>query len=185
MALLPIKIYGEPVLREKAQEMKQEDIDDAFRAFIADMAETMYDARGIGLAAPQVGDLRRVFVVDTEQTDGDSKRRRVRNPEKRRLVTCINPEIIETSAEDEEYNEGCLSIPDVEADVWRPIRVKVRYRTLEWELKEEWLDELMARVFQHELDHLDGVLFVDHLGMMKRTALAGKLNRLKKQSSGK
>jgi peptide deformylase len=184
MAILPIRIYGDPVLRERAREIQQQEVDDAFRAFIDDMGETMYAAKGIGLAANQVGDLRRVFVADWDQAEGDSRQKRTKNPAKRHLRAFINPVILESSTEDLEYNEGCLSIPEVEADVWRPLKVRVRYRTLDWEEREEWLDELAARVFQHELDHIDGILFIDHLSMLDRARFAIPLKRLKKSREG-
>lgn len=183
MALLPIMLYGEEVLRQKARELSREDIDDSFRQFVTDMGETMYGASGIGLAANQVGDLRRVFVVDVDQLGRETRRRARKDPSRRNLQVMINPEILESSIEDGEYNEGCLSIPEVEADVWRPIRIKVRYRNPDWELREEWIDGILARVYQHELDHLDGILFVDHLPPGTRKRLAGPLNRIKKMAS--
>lgn len=186
MPLLPIRIYGDPVLKEKALPLKKEEINDDFRQFIADMGETMYDAKGVGLAANQVGDLRRVFVVDVDQVvndenAGSKKSRKFKDVSRRKLQVFINPEILESSEQDDVYNEGCLSIPDVEADVYRPIKVKVRYRNLDWEEKEEWIDGMLARVFQHELDHLNGVLFVEKLGLGRRTLIAGALSRLKKR----
>jgi peptide deformylase len=181
MALLPIKLYGEPVLREKARELTQGDVDADFRTFVRDMGETMYENAGVGLAANQVGDLRRVFVVDVAQVDGNGKRgRRRKDPSRRELLVFLNPEVVESSPEDEAYNEGCLSIPEVEADVYRSSRVRVRYRTLDWQQKEQWMDGLLARVFQHELDHLNGVLFIDHLPEDTRRKLAGALNKIKK-----
>lgn len=180
MALLPIVLYGQPVLRERAREMSPGDVTDDFRRLVDDMGETMYAARGIGLAANQVGDLRRFFVLDVDQSRGEGRKRRSKEPTNRRLQVIINPEILEFSLEDEAYSEGCLSIPEVEADVWRPLRIRVRYRTLDWELKEQWVDDLFARVFQHELDHLDGVLFVDRVPDNVRLKLAGPLNRIKK-----
>lgn len=169
------------MLRQTARPLEERDVDDALRAFVADMGETMYAANGVGLAANQVGDLRRLFVLDVDQLDTPSKTRpRRKDASKRVLQTIINPEILESSVEDEEYNEGCLSIPGVEADVYRPVRIRVRYRTLEWEERDQWVDGLFARVFQHELDHLDGKLFVDHLPPADRERLAGALNKLKK-----
>ncbi|MCC5875343.1 MAG: peptide deformylase [Candidatus Sumerlaeia bacterium] len=183
MPQLPIMLYGEDVLRQKAREMEPDEINDAFRQFVMDMGETMYAASGIGLAANQVGDLRRVFVVDVDQLGKETRRRARKDPSRRNLHVMINPEIIESSIEDGEYNEGCLSIPEVEAEVWRPIEVRVRYRTLDWELMEGWVDGILARVFQHELDHLDGVLFIDHLPDQVRKGFAGALNKIKKSAS--
>lgn len=183
MSIIPIRQYGDPVLREKSRELRQEEVDADFRRLIEDMGETMYDAEGIGLAANQIGETRRFFVADWEQVTGERRgRKRVRDPKRRHLVAFLNPEILEGSVEDAEYNEGCLSIPELEGEVFRPVRILVRYRTLDWELKEEWLDDLPARVFQHELDHLDGVLFVDRMPEAARTKLARELNRLKRQT---
>ncbi|MBI1292270.1 peptide deformylase [bacterium] len=182
MAILPIRIYGDPVLREKGRELTQSQVDDALRQFALDMGETMYANSGIGLAANQVGDLRRIFVVDVDQVSGERRRGKRPKDESRRLLRVyLNPEVIESSDEDDTYDEGCLSIPELEAPVFRPIRIKVRYRTLDWHLHEEWLDGLHARVFQHELDHLDGTMFIDHLAPEARLKLAGALNRIKKR----
>lgn len=183
MAQLPIMLYGEEVLRQKAREISPEDINAEFHRFISNMGETMYAASGIGLAANQVGDLRRVFVVDVDQLGKETRRRARKDPSRRKLQVMINPEIVEFSVEDGEYNEGCLSMPEVEAVVWRPIGIYVRYRDLNWELHEGWVDGILARVFQHELDHLDGVLFIDHLPDNARKGLAGALNKIKKSVS--
>lgn len=183
MSVLDIRIYGDPILRAKGREMGRDELTPAFRELIESMAETMYGANGIGLAATQVGDMRRFFIADVDQVEGEkSKGRRVKNPDKRKLQVFINPEILESSTEDEPYNEGCLSIPELEADVFRPVRVRVRYRDGEWNEKTGWIDELLARVFQHELDHLDGVLFIDRIPAQQRIGIAGQLNRLKRRT---
>ena len=183
MPPLPIRIYGDPVLRQKAKHLTREDVNAAFRDFTNLMGETMYAASGVGLASTQVGDLRRFFIADIAQVvDEDTKKRRSKNPQNRKLLVFINPEVLESSDEDDVYQEGCLSIPEIEADVYRPIRIKIRYRDLEWRENEEWVDGLLARVFQHELDHLDGVLFIDRVGEATRTKLAGALNRLKRKT---
>jgi peptide deformylase len=183
MAIFSIRIYGDPVLRERARELAPHQVDDALRQFVLDMGETMYANSGIGLAANQVGDLRRLFVVDIDQVSSEPRRggKRVKDATRRLLRVYINPEIIESSDEDDTYEEGCLSIPELEATVFRPIRIKVRYRGLDWGIQEEWLTGLHARVFQHELDHLDGVMFVDRLPPEARLKLAGALNRIKKR----
>jgi len=183
MGLL-LRIYGDPVLRTRAREFSQGEIDAGFHALVEDMAETMYEASGIGLAANQIGELRRFFLADWAQA-GDAPRKngkRVKDPAKRELHVFINPTILDSSPEDGDYNEGCLSIPELEADVFRPLRIRVAYRTLEWEERTEWLEGLAARVFQHELDHLDGILFIDRLPESQRQRMAGALNRIKKQS---
>lgn len=185
MDLIPIRIYGDPVLREKTRLIERAEINEEFHALVAKMGETMYAANGIGLAANQIGETRRFFVADTDQVEGEGKRNRKKNPEKRQLKAYINPEIVESSDDDEEYFEGCLSIPEVESDVFRPVRVRVQYRTIDWELKDEWFDGLLARVAQHEIDHLDGVLFIDRLAEAARSKLAGQLNQLKRKTAGK
>lgn len=184
MSALPIKIYGDPVLREKGREISTEEIDAEFRSYMDDMIETMYEAAGIGLAANQVGETRRFFVADWEQASGEKPRKgkRLKDPKRRNPKAFLNPEILETSAEDELGNEGCLSIPEIESDVYRFKRVRVRYRDLDWQEHDEWLQGLGARVFQHELDHLDGILFIDHLPEDERIKLAGKLRQLKERA---
>jgi peptide deformylase len=180
MTLRNVRIYGDPVLRLKAERI--EGVDDELRRLVADMAETMYLAEGIGLAAPQVGVSRRVIVVDVDQVEGGknsrSERRRV-NPAKRRLQVFLNPEIVESSVEDCPYTEGCLSLPGLEGEVYRPARVKLRYQDAEGRPNLVELDGLPARVLQHELDHLDGVLFVDRMVPDDRRKLAGALSRLR------
>lgn len=177
MSILPITLYGEPVLRERAQPVDV--IDDDLRRLAADMGETMYAAAGIGLAANQVGDLRRILVLDVDQVV-QSSGKRVRDPKARVLRVFLNARITESSEEDGDYEEGCLSIPEIEAVVWRPNRVKVAYRTLEGEDREEWFSGLVSRVLQHEIDHLDGVLFVDRIPATERAALSGKLAKIRR-----
>lgn len=180
MTLRNIRIYGDPLLRLKAERI--ESVDEEVCRLVADMAETMYVAEGIGLAAPQVGVSRRVIVVDVDQVDGGkdgrSGRRKV-NPGKRRLQVFLNPEIVESSIEDCPYNEGCLSLPGLEGEVYRPTRVKVRYQDARGHPSLVELEGLLARVIQHELDHLDGTLFVDRMAPEERRKLAGPLSRLR------
>jgi len=170
MALLKILHYGHPLLREKAFDLKG--VGRRERELIAAMAETMYAARGIGLAATQVGVLERLFIVDVDQEDGD--------PNSRRLQVFINPEIVWESEEDAPFEEGCLSIPGINGEVYRPKRVKVQARDENFEPFELEADELLARVIQHENDHLNGILFVDRLPLLKRGEIAGDLHRLKR-----
>ena len=163
MAILPILIYGAPALRQKARPVTA--VDGAVQRLIDDMVETMYAAPGVGLAANQVGILQRVIVVNpTEGQEPDG------------LVAIINPEIVlaegETVAE-----EGCLSIPDVREEVARPRRVVVKgIRRDEKPLELEAAD-LPARILQHEIDHLDGVLFIDRLSPAKKTLLKRQLKK--------
>jgi peptide deformylase len=175
MARLKIINYGHPLLREKAMDIKK--VGSRERALIAAMAETMYAARGIGLAANQVGVLERIFVVDVDQ-DRDAPNETLT----RRLRVFINPEIIEESQEDEPFTEGCLSIPGIEGEVYRPKAIRIAARDENFEPFVADADQLLARVIQHELDHLNGVLFVDRLPALKRRLLAGKLGRMRRES---
>jgi peptide deformylase len=174
MPPLPIRFYGDPVLREKAAPIDK--IDERHRRLAADMAETMYEARGIGLAANQVGLLDRIVVVDVDwaddKEDGDA----------RRPVAMINPEIVDESVEDESASEGCLSIPAVDGDVWRPLRVRCRYLDLDGKTVEIDAEGLRARCILHEIDHLNGVLFIDHLTPSDREKIAGKLAAIREKN---
>lgn len=176
MGLLKIIQYGHPILREKALDIKQ--VGSREKELIRLMGETMYHARGIGLAAPQVGVRERLFVLDVDQ--GRRKDAQGKELERGNLQVFINPEIVWESEEDEPFDEGCLSIEGVEGEVFRPSRIKVVARDENFEPFEVEADELLARVIQHEYDHLNGVLFVDHLKLLKRTKIAGALNKLKK-----
>lgn len=178
MSLLKIIRYGHPLLREKSHDLKG--VGSRERELIAAMAETMYAARGVGLAAPQVGLLERLFVIDVDQCEEDNRgQRRIEN---RRLRVFINPEITAESEEDEPFTEGCLSIPGLEGEVYRPSRIRIAARDENFEPFEAELDGFLARVFQHEHDHLNGVLFVDKLPMLKRSLVAGTLNRMKRET---
>lgn len=175
MALRNIRIYGDPCLRETAQlvgEVAPETL-----ALAADMLETMYAAKGIGLAAPQVGEGVRVFVLDVDwvEHEGGPEEHR-RNPR-----VFINPEIAWESAEDGRMLEGCLSLPGIEGDVYRPQEVRVAYTDRKGARRERKLGGLEARCAQHEIDHLNGVLFVDRMPFVRRQMLVGKLNALKKR----
>jgi len=174
VSLLKIISYGHPLLREKALDVKS--IGRREKDLIAAMAETMYHARGIGLAATQVGVMERLFVVDVDQD------REEEGEESRKLRIYINPEIIWESDEDEPFDEGCLSIPEVNGEVYRPNRIRITARDENFEPFEEDADELLARVIQHETDHLNGVLFVDRMSLLKRSLLAGTLNKMKKST---
>jgi peptide deformylase len=167
MAILPILIAPDPRLKQKAKPVAR--VDARVRALMDDMLETMYDAPGIGLAAPQVGVLERVIVVDVADKD--------ETPQPLRLA---NPEILWQSEEMGVYNEGCLSLPDHYADVERPARVKVRYLDENGEPRDLDADGLLATCIQHEIDHLEGTLFVDHISMLKRNMILRKLQKTKK-----
>jgi peptide deformylase len=172
MTVLTILEAPDPGLRAVAKPI--DTIDDAVRATVADMFETMYDARGIGLAATQVGIERRIFVMDLqepEEEDGEP----IRRP-----MAFINPEILSVSDETSIYNEGCLSIPEQYAEVERPTRCRVKWQDADGKVHEEELDGLMATCVQHEIDHLNGVLFTDHISKLKRDMLMKKLAKLRK-----
>lgn len=166
MALLEILRAPHPLLKTKAKPV--EVVDDALRRLVADMFETMYKAPGIGLAAPQIGILQRLVVVDV--ADGDE----------RRPMVLVNPEIDWSSVEVATAEEGCLSLPNQFADVTRPEAVRVRYLDQQGEPRELAAEGLLARCVQHEIDHLDGVLFVDHLSALRRNMILRRLAKTKR-----
>jgi peptide deformylase len=173
MAILPIVEVPDPRLRQISSPV--EDVNDEVRALIADMFETMYAAPGIGLAAIQVGVPKRILVIDLqepEEEDGDP----VRDPR-----VFINPEIVKTSDQDVPYTEGCLSIPDQYAEVERPDHIRARWLDEQGKAHEENIDGLLAVCLQHEMDHLEGILFIDHLSRLKREMVLKKLAKLRKE----
>lgn len=145
-------------------------VDKALRAFVDDMFETMYDAPGIGLAAIQVGEPKRLFTLDV------SKREDNREP-----MVVINPEITWVSEETNVYEEGCLSIPEYYEEVERPAQVRLKYRDIDFVEREIEADGLLATCIQHELDHLNGVLFIDHISKLKRDRVIKKFTKLAKR----
>jgi peptide deformylase len=167
MAILRIFHYPEPVLKQPAAPVSG--IDDELKRLAADMAETMYAAPGVGLAAPQVGVSRRLIVLDCAGKE-----------EPRQLITAINPEIIDREGESCE-EEGCLSVPEYYAKVERSARVTVRYLDLEGQMQECAVEGLWAVCFQHEIDHLDGILFVDHLSPLKKSLFRKKYKKIMEQ----
>ena len=167
MAILRIYHYPEPVLKQRALPIAA--IDDALRRLAADMAETMYAAPGVGLAAPQVGVSKRLIVLDCAGKE-----------EPRQLVAAINPEIIAREGESCE-EEGCLSVPEYYAKVDRSARVRVRYLDLEGAQQEVEVEGLWAICFQHEIDHLDGILFIDHLSPLKKSLFRKKYKKIIEQ----
>lgn len=181
MAILPIYLYGSDMLRQKAKPVK--DLDNETIRLVYDLFETMYASHGIGLAATQVGELKRVIVVDVTPTDEDQKIEKEAPPEpddQPRKLVLINPEVIEESSELWTMEEGCLSIPDVRGDVERAATVRIRFRNVNFEEVELEAGGLLGRVILHEMDHLDGVLFIDHMGSAKRGLLSNKLRKIKK-----
>ena len=167
MALLPILTAPDPRLKKKSKPV--ETVDDDVRRLMDDMLETMYHAIGIGLAAPQVGAAQRVIVVDV-----------AREGEKPQPMRIANPEIVWRSEEMTMANEGCLSLPEHYADVERPAAIRLRYLDHENEIREIEAEGLLATCLQHEIDHLDGVLFVDHISTLKRGMILKKLAKAKR-----
>ncbi|HKK91776.1 MAG TPA: peptide deformylase [Longimicrobiales bacterium] len=171
MALRRIVLMGDPVLRREADPVETFDADLA--ELVRDMFETMYAAEGIGLAAPQIGVSRRIFVLDVRDED---------DPEGGRFVL-VNPEIVEHSHETGKGTEGCLSIPGIEEVVERPARVRVRAQDVKGEWFEMEGDELLGRALQHEADHLDGVLFLDRVGPLKRRMAVKRWKKLQEEDA--
>lgn len=167
MAKLPIITAPDPRLKIKARPVSA--VDDEIRRLMDDMLESMYGAIGIGLAAPQVGQASRVIVVDV-----------ARDGEKPQPMKLANPEIIWRSPELTTGNEGCLSLPEHYAEVTRPERIRLRYLDYQNEIREIEASGLLATCLQHEIDHLEGVLFVDHLSSLKRGMILRKLAKAKR-----
>jgi peptide deformylase len=175
MAVLEILEIPDPRLRAVAKPVAQ--VDDVVRTLIDDMFETMYDARGIGLAATQLGIEQRILVIDLQEEE-DEEGKPVRDPH-----AYVNPEILEVSEETAVYNEGCLSIPAQYAEVQRPARCRVKWLDRDGKPQEQEFDGLMATCMQHEIDHLNGVLFIDHLSRLKRDMVVKKLAKLRKKAA--
>lgn len=167
MALLPILTAPDPRLKVKC--LPVDKVDDGIRRLMDDMLETMYAAPGIGLAAAQVGVHKRVLVIDISK-----------EPDGKHPVRMANPEIVWVSDDDLATEEGCLSVPEHYAEVIRPSRIRVRYLDHENEIRELEADGLLATVIQHEMDHLDGILFIDRLSSLKRNMILRKLTKAKK-----
>ena len=181
MSILPIYLYGTEVLRKKAKPVQK--LDDAAIKLMYDLAETMHKANGIGLAATQVGELRRMLVVDVSAIERGAKDEDEGKPSEEehesKVLVMINPEmkVMEGSVTME---EGCLSIPDLRAEVDRPEKIVVKYMDVNFEPSELTADGLLARVIQHEADHLDGVMFVDRIGKTRRALLRSELKKIEK-----
>lgn len=168
MSVKEILIHPDPLLKKVCAAVKTVDAD--VQALARDMLETMYDAPGVGLAAPQVGALQRLFVMDcTSKEEG---------PEP---LVLINPTVVWTSEEKNVYNEGCLSIPEMYEDVERPARAVVQFLDLDGAQQEREFDGLWATCAQHEIDHLNGKLFIDYLSGLKRSMITKKMLKLKKE----
>lgn len=172
MAILPIIETPDPLLRQISTPVDQ--VTDETRKLIADMFDTMYAAPGIGLAAIQVGVPKRILVIDLQEPEEEGG-----DPVKKPMVF-INPEILQESDEHQLYTEGCLSVPDQFAEVDRPAEIRARWLDENGERHEEELDGLLAVCLQHEMDHLEGILFIDHLSKLKRDMLLKKLSKARK-----
>ncbi len=170
MSVLPIVTYDDDVLRQKAEPVKENS--EELQNLIDDMFDTMYNSDGVGLAAPQVGTLQRIFVADVDPMAEESDYP-LYGP-----LAMINPEITFQSDQEVEMDEGCLSIPGVNATVSRPERIVVAYRDQNFEKQELEAGGWLARVIQHETDHLDGILFLDYLSVFKRKLLSSKLKEI-------
>jgi peptide deformylase len=170
MAIRPILIAPDP--RLKAVSTPVETVDAGIRALVEDMADSMYAAEGIGLAAVQIGVAKRIIVMDLDQKDG-----------KKDWRVFINPKITWASEEMATFEEGCLSVPEIWDDVERPARIKAEYLDLDGKKIEIEADGMLATCLQHEMDHLEGVLFIDHFSRLKRSIALRKLAKAKKLAS--
>jgi peptide deformylase len=167
MAILPILTIPDPILRKKAKPIER--VDAELRRLVDDMLATMYEAPGIGLAAPQLGILRRLIVMDPAKDDAP------KSP-----IVMVNPEILERSQEMRVHDEGCLSIPDFTAEIERPAKTRVSYVDPQGKKKEAELEGIWSTLVQHEIDHLNGVLFIDYLSRLKRDMVVRKFTKQKR-----
>ncbi len=168
--IYPVTVFGDPVLRKVAEPITTDFKN--LKGFIQNMFETMYNSDGVGLAAPQVGQSIRVFILDTT-TDEDEEPTGIKR-------AFINPEIIERYGEEWSMNEGCLSVPEIREDVFRPETVTIKYQDEEFVIHEETFSGFTSRVIQHEYDHLEGIMFVDYLNPLKKRMLKSKLTAISK-----
>lgn len=180
MALLPLIIAPDPRLKEVSKEVSPEEINDDLRSFMDDMLETMYENHGLGLAAVQVGVHKRILVIDVAQGsiryDGTSDPDAAPDP-----LFIINPEIIESSKETFTFEEGCLSFPTQFAEVDRPKKIKIKFLDYSGHEKIMEFEGLAAVCVQHEIDHLDGITFVDYLSKLKKNRILDKTKKIKKK----
>jgi peptide deformylase len=168
--IYPITVFGDPVLRKHAEPITKDF--ENLKEFVANMFDTMYSSDGVGLAAPQIGQAIRVFVIDSTHEEEDEPEGIVR--------AFINPEILEKSGDEWVMNEGCLSLPEIREDVLRPETIKIKYLDEEFNEHTESFSGFTSRVIQHEYDHLEGVMFVDYLNPLKRRILKSKLTAISK-----
>ena len=170
MAKLKIYEYPHPILKQKAERVAK--VDNELRKLLDDMLETMYAAEGVGLAAPQIGLSKRIVVIDVSHAD---------EGEKRAPMFLVNPEIIWHSDEQSCQFEGCLSVPEQRAEVDRYVQVRVHYQDYDGKEQEILADGLLAIALQHEIDHLDGILYIDRISRLKRQMLLKKLQKLRQE----
>ena len=185
MAVLPMILLPDPLLRRRSEPVER--VDDELRRFADDMLETMYEAPGIGLAAVQVGVPRRLITLDVAERDerengGEDAAEAPRPEPKREPIVMVNPQVLRASEERSVYEEGCLSIPDYFADVERPATVRVRWTDLDGREHEREDGGLWAVCVQHEIDHLDGALFIDHLSRLRRDRVVRKFVKMAKEA---
>lgn len=177
--ILPIIAYGDPVLRKKAKVISADypNLD----VLLTNMYETMYNAYGVGLAAPQIGLPIRVFLVDASPfAEDDDLSDEERNQLKDFKQTFINAKILEETGDAWAFNEGCLSIPNIREDVFRKPKIKIEFQDENFETHVKEFDGLLARVIQHEYDHIEGVLFTDKISTLKKRLIKGKLSNISK-----
>lgn len=170
----PIYVYGNAVLRKKATDIPNDGSVDV-KALATDMFETMYAAQGVGLAAPQIGLTKRIFVVDGSPMDEKLEHFK---------KVFINAQILEETGEEWIFEEGCLSIPQLRGEVSRKSKIRIRYVDENWQEHEEEYDGIAARIIQHEYDHIEGILFTDHLSPLRKQLLKGKLDKISKGKVG-
>ena len=177
--ILPIVAYGDPVLRKVGVEINKDYPN--LKALIANMKETMYNASGVGLAAPQIGKAIRLFIIDASPfADDEDLSEKDRAVLKNFNKVFINAKILEEEGEEWVFNEGCLSIPDVREDVFRQPKITIEYQDEDFKTHTETLEGLAARVFQHEYDHIEGILFTDKLSTLKKRLIKKKLENISK-----
>ena len=168
--IYPVTVYGDPILRKKTEPITKDFKD--LKGFIQNMFDTMYSSDGVGLAAPQVGQAIRIFILDSTSTDDEE-------PDGIKKAF-INPQILEKFGDAWVMNEGCLSVPEIREDILRPETVKIKYFDEEFNEHIETYSGFTSRVIQHEYDHLEGVMFVDYLNPLRKRILKGKLSAISK-----
>ncbi|WP_220463960.1 peptide deformylase [Adhaeribacter radiodurans] len=171
--IYPITAYGDPILRSKTKELTDNYPD--LKKLVTDMYDTMYHAHGVGLAAPQISKGLRLFVIDSAPFEEDEEKKKLAVKQ-----AFINPQILEENGDEWAFEEGCLSIPGIREDVIRPANVIIRYFDEDWNQHEKTFDGMVARIIQHEYDHIEGVLFTDHLSGFRKRLLKSKLTKISK-----